>query len=99
MNGYDGDGAAYFGTKGAVMQDRDGFFRLYDTKNKVIKEWKYGDESTAHMQNFLDCIQSRQAPNSPVEMGNRVIIGAHLANISYRTGKRIGWDPLRETRT
>jgi predicted dehydrogenase len=99
MNGFDGDGAAYFGTKGCIQQERDGFFRLYDTKNKVLEEWKYGDEGTAHMQNFLDCIKSRKETNSPVATGHRVIIGAHLANISYRTGERIGWDPIRETRT
>lgn len=96
MNGRDSDGAAYFGTEGCIAQEHDGFFRLYDTKDKMLEEWKYGDEGTAHMQNFLDCMKSRKQPNSPVEMGNRVIIGAHLANLSFRTGKRIGWDPQRE---
>lgn len=96
MNGFDGDGAAYFGTEGCIQQEKDGFFRLYDTTNNALEEWKYGDEGTAHMQNFLDCMKSRQQPNSPVDMGHRVIAGAHLANISYRTGKRINYDPLRE---
>ncbi|MGC9326817.1 MAG: Gfo/Idh/MocA family protein [Candidatus Hinthialibacter sp.] len=95
MNGRDGDGADYFGTKGCIAQERDGYFRLYDTQDHVLEEWKYGDEGTAHMQNFLDCMRDRKQPNSPVDMGHRVLIGAHLANISYRTGQRVGWDPLR----
>ncbi len=96
MNGHEGDGCAYYGTKGSVIQERDGFFRQYDTRDKVVKEWQIGDEGTAHMQNFLDCMKTRKQPNSPAEMGHRVIVGAHLANISYRTGERIGWDPIRE---
>lgn len=96
MNGYEGDGAAFYGTKGSVIQERDGFFRLYNLDNKAVEEWKYEDEGIAHMQNFLDCIRSRQETNSPAETGNRVIIGAHLANISYREGKRIAWDPINQ---
>ncbi len=96
MNGFEGDGAAFYGEKGSVIQERDGMFRQYDTDNKVVKEWKYGDEGTAHMQNFMDCIRSRKTANSPADIAHRVIAGAHLANISYQTGKRIGWDPHKE---
>ncbi|MGI6455785.1 MAG: Gfo/Idh/MocA family protein [bacterium] len=96
MNGFEGDGAAFYGTEGSVIQERDGFFRQYDTSNRMIKDWKYGDEGTAHMQNFLDCMRTREQPNSPAAMGHRVIIGAHLANLSYRNGKRVEWDPERE---
>ena len=96
MNGYDADGAAFFGTAGSVFQGRDGNFRLCDTKDQLVEEWEREDEGTAHMQNFLDCIVSRKTPNSPAETGHRVIIGAHLANISYRTGRRACWDPLHE---
>lgn len=96
MNGFEGDGAAFYGTKGCVIQEKDGHFRLYDTKNKMLEEWEYGDEGRAHMQNFLDCIRSRKQPNSPVEMGHKVLAGAHLANIAYRTGKRVDWDSATE---
>jgi len=96
MNGFEGDGAAFYGTEGAVIQEKDNHFRLYDTKNKMLEEWEYKDEGVAHMENFLDCIKTRKQPNSPAETGNRVIIGAHLANLSYRGGKRIAWDPKAE---
>ncbi|MEW6236831.1 MAG: Gfo/Idh/MocA family oxidoreductase [Candidatus Omnitrophota bacterium] len=96
MNGYEGDGAAFYGTKGSLIQERDGTFNIYDTDNNVIDSIESSDEGTAHMQNFFDCIRSRKQPNSPAEMGHRVIIGAHLANISYRSGKRVEWDPRNE---
>jgi len=96
MNGYDRDGAAFYGTEGTVIQCPDGKFRRYNTDNKEVESWPMSNEGTAHMQNFLDCVRSRQQPNSPAEMGHRVITGAHLANISYRTGKRMHWDVEKE---
>lgn len=98
MNGYEKDGAAFYGTQGSIIQCPDGKFRLFDTKNKELEVWDYGDEGTAHMQNFLDCMRDRKAPNSPIEMGHRVITGAHLANISYREGVRVEWDVQAEKR-
>lgn len=97
MNGYDGDGAAFFGTEGSIIQGRDGNFRRYDTDNNELEMWERNDEGTAHMDNWLECIRSRKEPNSPVEMGNRVIVGAHLANIGYREGKRVDYDPINES--
>lgn len=96
MNGYDGDGAAFFGTEGSIIQGRDGNFRRFDTNNNELEMWERNDEGTAHMDNWLECIRSRKEPNSPVEMGNRVIVGAHLANIGYREGKRVDYDPINE---
>ena len=67
----------------------------YDNKRRIVESWKMMDEGTAHMKNFLDCMKSRQQPNSPVELANRVLIGAHLANESFLSGKRVRWDPLK----
>jgi hypothetical protein len=66
----------------------------YDKNRKEIESWPVADESTAHMQNFLDCMRSRRQPNSPVELANRVLVGAHLANESFRSGKRVNWNPV-----
>ena len=41
MNGYEGDGAAFYGTKGSLIQERDGNFKVYDLDNKVTEEWKH----------------------------------------------------------
>lgn len=50
-----------------------------------------------HMRNFLDCVKSRQAPISDIEIGHRSTSTAILANIAYRTGHQISWDPKSET--
>ncbi len=94
MNGQESDGGAFYGLEGSIVQENQrGLMVRYDKNRKEVESWKVTDESTAHMQNFLDCVQSRQQPRSPVELASRVIIGAHLANESYRSGRKVMWDP------
>lgn len=52
-----------------------------------------------HVRNFLDCIKARQRPVADVEDGHRVATACHLANISLRTGRKLAWDPEKETIT
>ncbi len=95
MNGQEYDGAAFYGLEGSIIQENNrGLMVRYDNKRKEIESWPVTDESTIHMQNFLDCVKSRKQPNSPVELANRVLVGAHLANESFRSGKRVQWDPV-----
>jgi predicted dehydrogenase len=96
MNGQENDGAAFYGLEGSIVQENNrGLMVRYDKKRKEVESWPVRDESAAHMQNFLDCMRSRRQPNSPVELANRVLVGAHLANESFRSGKRVNWNPER----
>jgi predicted dehydrogenase len=96
MNGQELDGAAFYGLEGSIIQENDKKMLVrYDNKRRVVESWPVVEEGTAHMQNFIDCVKSRTQPNSPVELANRVLIGAHLANESFRTGRRVEWDPLK----
>jgi predicted dehydrogenase len=49
-----------------------------------------------HLQNWLDCIRTRQLPNADVEIGHRSISVCHLANIARVLGRPLHWDPVRE---
>jgi predicted dehydrogenase len=96
MNGQEYDGAAFYGLEGSIVQENQRNLMVrYDKNRKEVESWPVRDESTAHMQNFLDCMRSRKTPNSPVELANRVLVGAHLANESFRSGKRVNWDTAR----
>ena len=96
MNGQELDGAAFYGLEGSIIQENDKKMLVrYDNKRRVVESWPVVEEGTAHMKNFIDCMKSRTQPNSPVELANRVLIGAHLANESFRTGRRVEWDPLK----
>jgi len=50
-----------------------------------------------HIQNWLDCIKSRSLPNADVEIGHRSISVCHLLNITREVGRRLKWDPDKET--
>ena len=52
--------------------------------------------SNNHLQNWFDCIKSRERPIADVEIGHRSAIVCHLGNIARWTGRRLRWDPERE---
>jgi hypothetical protein len=47
---------------------------------------------TAHIENFLSCIRSRQKPHLDVETGARAQAVINLAVQSYREGRVLFWD-------
>jgi predicted dehydrogenase len=46
-----------------------------------------------HMQNWLDCVRSRQEPNANVVDGHYGAMACHIANIAYREKSRVNWKP------
>ena len=52
--------------------------------------------SHAHMQNFLDSVRGQATPNCPFDVGFRVSIACRMAVDSYRQGRTMKWDPVRE---
>ncbi|HID76198.1 MAG TPA: Gfo/Idh/MocA family oxidoreductase [Planctomycetaceae bacterium] len=63
----------------------------------VAKPWEGpGWIARPHIQNWIDCIKTRQRPNADVEIGHRSITVCHLANICRQLGRRLRWDPEHE---
>jgi len=65
------------------------------------EERKWSDELALwqarwHMQNWLDCMRSRELPVADVEIGHRSVSICHLANIARAIGRPLKWDPARE---
>ena len=52
--------------------------------------------SDNHMQNFFDCLRSREAPICDVEIGHRSVSVCHLGVIALRLGRKLQWDPAQE---
>lgn len=55
-----------------------------------------GDLTVQHARNFLDCMRSRERPNSDIEEGHRSTTMSLLAKISLAVRQRIEWDPETE---
>ncbi len=54
------------------------------------------ERSNDHMQNWLDCIKSREKPIADVEIGHRSATVCHLGNIARWVGRHLRWDPVAE---
>ena len=50
-----------------------------------------------HTRNFLDAIRGQATPESPIDCAIRTDLISHLSNIAVRTGRKIKWDPAKET--
>jgi predicted dehydrogenase len=102
VNGAEGVGAAFYGTKQTLIIDADKDVRLYQTIDKLTPDteprerWTIEPETPLHVKNWLECCLSRKEPNAPIELGHQAMIAAHLANLSYRTGKRMYWNAERQ---
>ena len=82
--------AAFYGDQGTLVVDRSGW-KVYDLKEPITSD--SSEQARTHHRNFIDCIKSRQAPTSEIEIGHITSVLCHLGNISYRLGREITFDP------
>jgi hypothetical protein len=92
-------GDLFYGSDGWMMVDGSGFTVYKGETNEKAMEEKRAEndsgETGAHMQNFLDAVRA----NDPKKLTADVEIGVisaslcHLANISYRLGRKLDFDP------
>jgi predicted dehydrogenase len=47
----------------------------------------------AHIRNFLECVQTRNEPNAPVEEGLKTAIALIMTVTALRSGRRVRWNP------
>ena len=90
-------GIEFHGPNGSLYIDRRGF-ELRGVEDEIqARSVEGGYGTTSHIRNFLDCVKSRKRPNSSVELGHPPSVAMFLANISYRTGRKIRWNSENET--
>jgi len=63
-----------------------------------VVEQRYGRPCDGeHVENFLDCVKSRQRPNGDIRTIHPSCCLLHLANIAHRVGNKTVWfDPANE---
>ncbi len=84
---------------GSAARDRDrqGQAKSYRMTGEPRKGTGGEDSHLKHVQNFLDCMDTRKAPRSDVEIGHNSMIACHLANIAFRLNRRVQWDAAQRT--
>jgi predicted dehydrogenase len=94
----------YRGTRiGIVVQCEGGYFAagdgggwIYDSDGKKIKQFS-GRGGAGHHENFINAVRShkRSDLNADIEVGHLSAALCHMANISYRVGKKATPDEIK----
>lgn len=89
-------GIQFIGDKGWLKVAR-GYIECSDPSLLKAEKKKVGkgeyEVSSPHMQNFIDCVRSRENPIAPVEVGCSTNTLCCLANISRELNRPVKWDP------
>ena len=89
---------------GNILQCEHGYFAggryggwVYDNDDKKIKQFP-GDGGGTHQQNFIEAMRSRKHSDLRAEIlaGHISSVLCHIANISYRLGKAMSQEEMRE---
>jgi predicted dehydrogenase len=90
-------GNIFFGSEGFLTLDGSGFRVYKGDKHELTMSEKpdRGGEDGPHLANFLAACRSRNYKDltADIEIGVTSVALVHLANISYRTGRRLTIDP------
>jgi predicted dehydrogenase len=102
-------GGVFIGEKGKLEINRNKITsnppeiaaQILEKLDVTEEERKWSDQTALwqareHLQNWLDCIRSREKPVADVEIGHRSITVCHLANIARQTGRSLRWNPVTE---
>ncbi|MCX7665797.1 MAG: Gfo/Idh/MocA family oxidoreductase [Gemmataceae bacterium] len=92
-------GATFIGEKGSIYVTRG---TISSDPPEILKEMLGEMDtrlyvSTNHHKNWLDCIRTRKAPICEAEIGHRSATVCHLGNLAIKTGRKLTWDPQKET--
>jgi len=101
-----GRGFIIYGDKGTLVNDGNADYKIFDEKNKLVKEIKSdvkgdpnnpvsasGNLDLYHFENFVKGIRGEAKITSPIDEGHKSVLLCHLANIAQRTGRTLHCNP------
>jgi len=93
-----GEGAAIHGDKGWILATNSNW-KAFDGEGKVIAQGGDRLSDALHIRNFLDAVRSRRREdlNQEIAQGHVSSVMCHMGNTSWRTGRKLRFDPKTET--
>lgn len=95
-----GLGAIFVGDKGKIEINRN---RVASNPKELVQgapqaedRSEYDSIAERHLQNWADCMRTRQKPVAHAEVGHRTQVICHLVNICRELGRPLRWDPVKE---
>jgi hypothetical protein len=97
-NGQRGFAEDVLGTDGTIRRAQQIRYLPEKVNRPQAKEMMGLTKTTpnAHMLNFFDAVRGAAEPACPVELGYRISIACRMAVESYRQGRTMRWDPVKE---
>ncbi len=92
-------GATFHGSRGTLYVDRQ-VLRVTPEKGSGLAPFemkRVADPHPLHWANFLECVRTRQKPNSDIETCHRSSAACLLGNVSMRARTRLDWDEQGRT--
>ena len=99
-------GVMFYGEEGSLLIESGNSYKIYDLKNKLVKEVKNNYNIDArntsdpaqeldalHIQNFFDGIKKGTKVNSDILSGHQSTLLVQLGNIAQRSGRTLNIDP------
>ncbi len=89
-------GNIYYGSKGYLALQEYNSYRSW--LGEDMEPGPSGNGKDTHYANFIDCVRSRKAENlnAPAREAHMSAALVHLANVSYRLGRTLHFDPVTE---
>lgn len=82
----------FYGERGLLKMTNAGY-AIYDLKGNELGKNPGKATDVPHFTNFVDCIRLGGKLNSEIAEGQKSTLLCHLANIAYRTGHTVHFDP------
>lgn len=90
------EAAAVYGDQGYMVL-ANSRWRAFDAKGKLVKEVAGDSHAGPHVQNFIDCVKSREKPACDLEtIGHPASVLCHSGNIAARVGRTLTLDAETE---
>lgn len=91
------EGAAVYGDEGYIIMSNTEW-RAFGPKSKLLAQGSGDSHEAPHVENFLECVKSREKPNCDLEtIGHRASVLCHAGNIAVRVGRTLELDAATES--
>jgi hypothetical protein len=95
FGGHNSIGSLFYGSNGYLAAGNEDAFSYESWVGPDRSSGPRGKSGSDHFANFIDCVRAGDARglNAPVEEGHISCALVHLANVSYRLGRTLHFDP------
>jgi predicted dehydrogenase len=92
-------GIVFYGSDATLALHENGWsiYALEKKKEVEVESGKSSDHEKPHLENFLNCVASREKTNADIEIAHRSTLMCQLANIAWRTRSTVKFDGKTES--